>query len=185
MSPNFLTQLQRYMCGHVLSPQTKGFLPPGKVERLLGVAGNSEDIWVYFGCLGSARCLQWNVRIPDNLFEVHEICTGMIASVRVCRMCWLLCITFLMWIWGMRIWVAMIPIAELQNLNRFVRPFWRPQPLSSAFYSASTSSTTLPSISSAWHNQDKPPMSSKNLKLCECFLIILSVFQESYSGRKR
>ena len=155
------------MCGHVLSPQTKGFLPPGQVERLLGVAGNIEDIWVSFGCLGSARCLQRNVRIPDNLFEVHEICTGVTASVRVCRMCWLLCITFR--IWGVRIWVAIIPIAELQNLNRFVRPLWRPPPLSTAFYSASASSTTLPSISSARHNQDKLPMSSKNLKLCGLF----------------
>ena len=41
MSPNFLTQLHRYMCGHVLSPQTKGFLPPGQVDRLLGVS----DVW--------------------------------------------------------------------------------------------------------------------------------------------
>ena len=34
---------------------------------------------------------------------------------------------------------------------------------------ASALSTTLPSISSARHNQDKPPMSSKNLKLCGLF----------------
>ena len=156
----------RGTCADMSSPPKRRVSsPPGQVERLLGVARNSEDIWVNFGCLGSARCLQRNVRIP-NLFEVHEICTGMIASVGVCRTCWLLCITFLMWIWGMRILVA---IAELQNLNRFVRPFWRPQPLSSAFYSASASSTTLPSISSARHNQDKSPMSSKNLKLCGLF----------------